>query len=133
MARPTSLHASVAAGLCALVAAGPAAAQPGATAPAPPVAPATTERAPAGEQLALGIRIEAVSTEVDARAVRDAVAADLDVPVAEAAEQQPALGVVTVTLERNAARLVYRRTDGVSTERTLTLPPEPAARVELLA
>lgn len=116
MARPIALSALFAAGLCAGVGARSVAAQPAASDP-----------------LALGLRIDGEPAEVDAGAVRDAVAADLDVPVAEASGRQPALGLVTVTLERNAARLVYRRTDGVSTERTLTLPPEPAARVELLA
>jgi len=116
MARPIALHAVIAAGFCALLGARTAAAQPA-----------------AHEPLALGLRIDAAPAEVDAGAVRDAVAADLDVPVDAAGAQPPALGVVTVTLERNAARLVYRRGDGVSTERTLTLPAEPAERVELIA
>jgi len=122
MSRSMLCRGLLAAVSCSLARVAPAAAQPG----APAAAPAATDR------IVLGIEINATAAELDARAIRDAITAELDVPVTEATAQGPALGVVAVTIDRHALRIIYRRTNGTSIERTVTLPDAPAERVQLI-
>jgi len=107
---------------CTLASAAPAAAQA--------VPPAPTAGTTPG--IVLGVEINATAAELDARAIRSAITSELDVPVTDATTQWPALGVVAVTLDRHALRIVYRRTNGTSIERTVTLPDAPAERVQLI-
>jgi hypothetical protein len=129
MSRST-FRASLTALSCVAAGAAPAAAQGGGTAP-----PATASGATAGvkDRLVLGIEIHVAQAELDAHAVRDAVTSDLGVPVTEATAEDPTLGVITITLERSAVRVVYRRSGAPKIERVLTLPAAPDERVQLIA
>jgi hypothetical protein len=116
------LAAACAALLCTLTGAVTAAAQPSA---------APTR---AGETLALGLELNAAPADLDANALRAAISRELDLQVelGEWGATRAALGVIAVTIERNAARVVYRRT-GTAVERIVALPAAPSERIQLIA
>src|ERR1700749_3232361 len=88
---------------------------------------------PAQTEPALAVEIVAPKGELDAASVRAAIERELDVAAIEPTAFVPALGRLRVSVDHAVVRVAYEPASGVASERSLTLPPLPDERVQLVA
>jgi hypothetical protein len=88
---------------------------------------------PAQTDVALAVEVIAPRGELDAGAVRVAIARELDITTIEPGAFVPALGRLRVSVDRSAVHVAYEPAAGAASERSLTLPTLPDERVQLVA
>jgi hypothetical protein len=97
------------------------------------VAAAQPVEHPAQSEAALAVEVVAPRGELDAGAVRAAIARELDIATIEPGAFVPALGRLRVSVDRSAVHVAYEPAAGAASERSLSLPALADERVQLVA
>jgi len=88
---------------------------------------------PAQTEPALAVEVIALHGELDANAVRDAIAHELDIAIVGPSTPVPSLGLLRVAVADGAVHISYLPVAGDAIERDLAMPPLAGDRVELVA